>query len=433
MGLHGITLVWAVVLVGLTGYLTFQFTGDDRRTFLPGATSDGHHQIEMVCDACHTPFGGVLQDACLNCHQAELEIAQDSHDEIKFNDPRFASDLARLDVRRCVTCHTEHRPEITEAMGVTLPADLCYHCHEAAGEERPTHQELGFETCAAAGCHNYHDNRALYADFLAQHGTAEVATFPGLLPARMAWVAWDATGREPLSGADADGPANSSTELINAWAGSAHASAGVTCTDCHAVGNLPWNDYPSRDVCAACHVLEHGDYLSGKHGMRESVGLDPMSSAMARLRMHPETLSTALDCGVCHDVHAVDVRRAAVDACLGCHSDEHTTAYAESPHFGLWQSELAGEAAPGSGVSCATCHLPRETRRVEGADRIVVQHNQNANLRPSEKMIRDVCLNCHSLALAIDALADPEQVRRNFVGPSAVHVPSIDMALSQIE
>ena len=123
---------------------------------------------------------------------------------------------------------------------------------------------------------------------------------------------------------------------------------------------------------------------------------------------------------------------ASVDACLACHADEHTLAYTESPHYELWQAEISGDAPPGSGVSCASCHLPRETRRIAGDDRIVVQHNQNANLRPNEKMIRDVCLTCHSLELSIDALADTDLIRHNFTGTLALHVPSIDMALSRL-
>ena len=56
-------------------------------------------------------------------------------------------------------------------------------------------------------------------------------------------------------------------------------------------------------------------------------------------------------------------------------------------------------------------------------DLMVVQHNQNANLRPNEKMIRQVCLTCHSLALSIDALADSELIRRNFCGASVTACP----------
>ena len=429
MGTGRLTLVWITATLGVAGYPTFRLLGDDQSVFLPGQTTSGHHQIELACESCHTPFGGVRQDACLDCHQVELELAQDSHDEGKFNDPRFAGDLARLDVRQCIACHTEHRPEITEAMGVTLPADLCYRCHAAVGEERPTHQDLAFDTCASAGCHNYHDNRSLYEDFLTEHGNAEAATFAGALPERSAWIDWDTAGRTPLEAADADGPAPAARELVDAWAGSAHATAGVACTDCHAPGESPWSDHPSLGVCAACHELEPLDYTAGKHGMRDAVGLGPMPVSMARLPMHREALSATLDCGACHDVHNVDARHAAVDACLSCHADEHTVAYAYSPHYALWLAETSGEAAPASGVSCASCHLPRETRRIAGANRVVVQHNQNANLRPNEKMIRDVCMACHSLALAIDALADADLIRRNFVGQPALHVRSIDMAL----
>ena len=129
----------------------------------------------------------------------------------------------------------------------------------------------------------------------------------------------------------------------------------------------------------------------------------------------------------------MNVRHAAVDACLTCHADEHSKAYVKSPHFRLWQLEIHGGGKPGTGVSCASCHLPREVRRVMGSEHIVVQHNQNANLRPNEKMIREVCLTCHSLGLSIDALADPALIRRNFSGLPLLHVPSIDMALSRTE
>jgi hypothetical protein len=72
--------------------------------------------------------------------------------------------------------------------------------------------------------------------------------------------------------------------------------------------------------------------------------------------------------------------------------------------------------------------LPRETRRLHGADVVAVQHNQNLNLRPADKMLRGVCMDCHGLGFALDALADPELVRRNFAGHPADHVPSLDWA-----
>ena len=422
-----------MMTMGVGGFLAFKMTGEDRGLFLPGEMTGGHHQIELACDACHTPFGGVRQDACLACHQAELEAAEDSHSERIFIDPRNAADLARLDVRHCVTCHTEHRPEITGVMGVTLPPDFCRHCHAGVAEERPTHLDISFDTCASAGCHNYHDNRSLYEDFLVRHAGSEAETVSAELPPRKAWISRNLVERAPLTAADSDGPASSAHALIGAWAGSSHAGAGVNCSDCHQSGGSAWADHPSREICRSCHQLEYQGFIAGRHGMRWSVGFDSMSPAGARLPLKPDAMSRTLDCGSCHDVHSVNVRGAAVEACLSCHDDAHSVAYLESPHYRSWQSEVSGGAKPGSGVSCASCHLPRERRRDAIGDLMVVQHNQNANLRPNEKMIRQVCLTCHSLALSIDALADPELIRRNFSGRPARHVRSIDMALSRTQ
>jgi hypothetical protein len=66
--------------------------------------------------------------------------------------------------------------------------------------------------------------------------------------------------------------------------------------------------------------------------------------------------------------------------------------------------------------------------RESGNEMVRVQHNQNWNLRPNEKMIRDVCMTCHGLAFSIDALGDPTLIETNFKGRPSRHVESIDMA-----
>ncbi len=423
------TALWLLFTLAACAWLGWSLARPRAAVFLPGASSDGHHQIEAACDLCHTPFRGVAQEACLDCHAEELERARDSHAAAVFSDPRNAADLAKLDVRLCVTCHTEHQPEITAAMGVTLQRDFCVHCHADIGDERPTHVDFAPATCASGGCHNFHDNRNLHQDFLARHDAGGAATFGGSLPARETWIAVDLGDRAPLSAVDADSRGNAAPELAEAWASSAHAASGVACSDCHG-GGADWIDRPRPDVCASCHEAESTGFLAGRHGMRLAADLEPMSPADARLPMRPEAASRTLDCGACHEPHGVDVRVAAVDACLECHADDHSTAYAESPHADAWQAELSGEAAPGSGASCASCHLPRTETRLGGAPRIVVQHNQNDNLRPNEKMLRDVCMNCHSLAFSLDALADRELIRRNFRGQPARHVESVDMVPS---
>jgi hypothetical protein len=140
--------------------------------------------------------------------------------------------------------------------------------------------------------------------------------------------------------------------------------------------------------------------------------------------MHPNSAHRQLGCTSCHAAHRFDTRFAAVDACFQCHADDHSLNYPQSIHATLWRSESTGTAPPGTGVSCATCHLPREKHSDTGQVR--VQHNQNLNLRPNEKMLRSVCLHCHGLGFSIDSLADASLVRSNFHGQPGTHIPGID-------
>ena len=166
--------------------------------------------------------------------------------------------------------------------------------------------------------------------------------------------------------------------------------------------------------------------------MRLAHELTPMAPALARRPMRAGAAHRKLTCQSCHGAHRYDTRAAAVDACLQCHADEHSVRYAESPHARAWDREQLGEGPAGSGVSCATCHLPRRSTRAAttasgGGPTIAVEHNQNDNLRPNEKMIRSVCAPCHGLAFSIDALADRDLIDSNFARRPDRHIPSIEM------
>lgn len=407
----------------------------DRTVFLPGATTDGHYQIELDCDACHTrSFGdrSSMQEACAACHGEELERVDDSHPRSKFTDPRNADRVAVLDARLCVTCHQEHRPEITSTMGLSLPGDYCYRCHEKIGEERPTHDGLPFDGCASVGCHNFHDNRALYEDFLALHRDAPDFAADPRVPLRdLAVLAVErgVVSGEALGPEDHDAPADVAdrSRWIEEWAGTRHAEVGVNCSGCHDAASGGWVARPGIAVCADCHGPEHEGFLVGRHGMRLAAGLSPMTPGEARLPMRADAAASTLDCNTCHAAHAYDTAEAAVEACLGCHADDHSLAYRGSPHERLWLEERSGVGRPGSGVSCATCHLPRVPR--PGAPgHVLVAHAQNDFLRPREKMIRSSCMDCHGLAFSIDALADPALVVTNFRGRPTREVESIHFA-----
>ena len=232
-------------------------------------------------------------------------------------------------------------------------------------------------------------------------------------------------GETALGREDALAPASALADAMSLdhWAGSGHAAAGVNCAACHApevasgapLGEIEagWSDAAPLTVCRDCHKQEAKTFALGRHGMRQHPEIarprdaadtvldavlpesvadwlsdEPhpslMTVAEARVPMRDDAAHLSLDCGTCHQPHPVDVERAAVEACMSCHDDPHTVAYVGSPHHGLWRAEIAGDAEPGSGVSCATCHMFKVERR--GA--IFTSHNQSDGLRPSEKMIR---------------------------------------------
>ncbi|MGB5538812.1 MAG: cytochrome c3 family protein [Gammaproteobacteria bacterium] len=449
-------MIWLLASAGLVLWLAYTMLAEsaDKAVFMPGALSPGHHQLRQACKVCHTdPLGGgeVLQQACVDCHGEERRKPFDSHPVAKFKDPRNADRLGRIDALHCVTCHTEHRPGITARDGVTLQDDLCFHCHRNVALDRPSHEGFPFDGCKASGCHNFHDNRALYTNFLIKHldepetlGTATVpeTEFLELLD-QLAGYPLEHYPVTPLGRRDADAPRDitldTGQKAPDDWAATAHAAAGVNCTACHetapdAEGAGHWIESPGMDACSNCHRLEVERFRKGRHGMRLAAGLSPLSVADARLPMREEAARDTLTCNSCHPAHRYDATRAAVDSCLECHNDSHSLAYRDSPHYTLWQKEIGGDLPDGSGVSCATCHMPRVAFDVsDWLTRVMVDHNQSANLSPNSKMIRTTCLHCHGLEFSIDALADRQLIDNNFRGRPSLHVETMGLAAAEAE
>lgn len=445
--------LWVLGSLMLALYLVNSLLGDgDKAVLMPGPLSDGHHQLVESCDACHADrFGGgeVLQQSCVDCHGDVRVKPLDSHPAAKFKDPRNADRLEKINALACISCHTEHRPEITQKNGLTQPRDLCFHCHSDVAEDRPSHEGMEFNTCTNAGCHNYHDNRALYTNFLIKHLDEPIVLTKAQLPERefrsvleeLIDYPRDRYPVQPLKASAMDAPDGhqGSAQLQRDWLETAHAEAGVNCSACHLVreeeGITPqWQDKPGMAGCQQCHDLETSRFQQGKHGMRLKSGLSPMTPQHARLPMKQEAAHDELTCNSCHGAHRYDTAEAAVESCLSCHADDHSLAYKASPHYALWQQEQAGELPPGSGVSCASCHMPRVDFDVsEWMSRTMVEHNQSAVQSPNSKMIRPACIHCHGLGFSIDALADPALIERNFKGQPTLHVESMDLAKADKE
>jgi hypothetical protein len=151
-----------------------------------------------------------------------------------------------------------------------------------------------------------------------------------------------------------------------------------------------------------------------------------MKVADARLPMKTDASELSLNCNSCHSAHRFDIRQAAVKSCLNCHDDQHSKNYRNSAHFALFNAlfDTESPAEQARGVSCAGCHMPR----VKHGDGVEVEHNQNANLRPNDKMIRSSCINCHSLQFSINALADEQLILNNFSTPPTMDIQSLEMA-----
>lgn len=421
---------WILVLFFLGFYFGGKlFNASDKHIFLSGQMTSGHYQIEIKCDVCHTPFQGVKQEACLNCHETELKQANDSHQIKKFNDPRNEPLLTTIDAKSCITCHDEHGKQNSSPMGVTQPNDFCAYCHQDIAKDRPSHQDFKFDGCR--DCHNYHDNRALYEDFLAKHLHEEETFSPekAVLPVRNFSAIYQADHpAAPLTLSQHNAPDPAKLEKAQDWEHSSHANAGVNCQDCHVKNNQAWIDKPDQSYCEKCHSDETKGFLASRHGMRIAQNLPPMITDLARREMRTDE-TKAVSCQSCHSAHRFNTEptQTAVESCLGCHQDEHSRAYKASPHFLLWSQAQKGNLPANAGVSCATCHLPRETVRRKGKELVKIQHNVNHNLRPNSKMIRDVCTRCHGLGMVLDALADKEQIRYNFAEHPKKHLQSLEM------
>lgn len=366
-------------------------TAQVRELHAPSALSPGHAQIGMQCVACHGdgPMAGVdaMQEKCIGCHSRNDDNKlENTHPRAKFEDPANADRLNRINALQCISCHSEHKPAATSQLGVSLPRDFCIACHDDIAKETPSHKGMDFNTCSMAGCHSYHDNRNTYRKLLRRN-------------------------------IDKDAPKKRQVKKRSF----------VANPKKYGIDKNPHGKAQAIGQCKNCHSAESELFGKGKHGMREAAGLRPMSPALSEKSFKADAVDQSLSCTSCHEANKPDTRKAAVAACLECHDDEHSNAYESSRHAELWRQESRGDARAGTGVSCATCHLPRQKRKTpDGYKRIVVNHDQTANLRPVIKQTR-VCTQCHSLQFTYNALADEDLLKNNFNGLPTVLVESINM------
>jgi hypothetical protein len=181
------------------------------------------------------------------------------------------------------------------------------------------------------------------------------------------------------------------------------------------------------ESCQTCHEQAVDTFLLGKHGVRLLEGATPLTPAMARLPMKVDAFDQPMTCNTCHDVHSVNTVQAAVDSCLSCHNDTHSLNYENSRHAELFAADKSLPRPSSASVSCATCHLPRHEMGTGDNTFTLVNHNNTYTLLPRDRMVKDVCLNCHGMEYSYNSIFDDDLVEANFDAPPTLALETFDL------
>ena len=213
-------------------------------------------------------------------------------------------------------------------------------------------------------------------------------------------------------------------EINNLWRSSAHALAEVNCSSCHQDETTKkFISQPSHESCRSCHENAVDTFLLGKHGIRTLEGLSPLTPALAHIPMKESAMDKQMNCNTCHDVHSVNTYRAATDSCLTCHNDTHSLNYQNSKHAQIFADAGSLPRPNEESVTCATCHLPRQVIN----NTTLVNHNNTYTLLPRDRMVKEVCMHCHSVEYAFDSIFDDELVEANFARPPTLKLETFEL------
>jgi hypothetical protein len=217
-------------------------------------------------------------------------------------------------------------------------------------------------------------------------------------------------------------------EATQLWQTSAHAFNEINCSSCHeSKETKEFVAQPGVESCQTCHEQDVDTFLLGQHGIRMLEGETPLTPAMARLPMQPDAMNRQMTCNSCHDVHSVNTMQAAVDSCLSCHSDNHSLNYGNSRHADLFAVDRNLPRPSANAVSCATCHLPRHVTGSGDNAVTLVNHNNTYTLLPRDRMVKDVCMNCHGMEYSYNSIFDDDLVEANFDAPPTLALETFEL------
>jgi DmsE family decaheme c-type cytochrome len=230
------------------------------------------------------------------------------------------------------------------------------------------------------------------------------------------------------------------------WRTSAHANAGISCTDCHTAHytvppNTPATDLAkadrydsqiqlarlpalSEEALPALHAADQStvpadlDIATIRANSRSLGAITPhicyrCHASMARQEQfaHPHQICGAvgMDCTTCHDPHGKIRPETRTDLCLKCHDmSAPTMAWHSSTHFRY-------------GVACTDCHNPHPDTYVDPL--VEIQHT-HIDRKPRLPMAVDepqACYKCHPEIYAKNAMPSHHPIKEGKMVCSDCH------------
>ncbi len=196
---------------------------------------------------------------------------------------------------------------------------------------------------------------------------------------------------------------------VTDWLESAHARAGILCSNCHGSHEANFVPRPGVDRCAVCHAPQVEEFLRSAHGPERAPGMR---------------------CVSCHETHATDRRLpGTVALCSGCHLDsEHVQGFRASRMGTVLAEHPPSPDGEIRAPDCVYCHMPESPLLLETGDfrndrvtlhdpGITVKRHPKDDRRLAPEAIEFMvprCVQCHSERNARYRLENSETLIREW-------------------
>lgn len=276
----------------------------------------------------------------------------------------------------CFTCHNSTKPEVqnTIAAGVAGTQVNCNNCHIAVN-----HTAQHDMVSTAASCLQCHTLGALpeHLNRTSTCATCHNSAKPEVISTIAAGRAGTAVNCENCHGAS------------NHLAQHDKVSAAADCAACHGLGVV--QEHLSRkSTCATCHNSARPEVLAAITAGRAGTPVNCLNchASVNHVAQH-DMVSTAANCGQCHNLGVLPEHLNRTSNCQTCHSSTNPS---------VVSTIAAGRA--GTAVNCANCH---------GGDKHVTQHDKvsvavdcaqchTLGVLPEHLTRKSTCVTCHSSA-----------------------------------